>query len=332
MSSYLSQKYEFKPIYFPRIRELIRPRVFKKYVKEIQASHADIFQFTGLQFDGFLSYCLAKKARIKNICAIRGSQDEAVAVNGAVRLLARWCEKKTLTGCDACYTVSEYVASWKKVKEYSRNLKGCIYNFYDFGSDQFNSTQLKPTSIRKELGLGEDTIIIVSTGRFTEEKGFKTILNIILTGGEWENVCFVLVGDGNYKEEFETILSNSNYGQFVRLLGYRSDVSAILDSSDIFLSCTMHETFGNSILEGSYHGLPVVATNVGGIPEIIKDQETGFLIENGDTKGFIKALKILIGDSKLRMKMGDDGRQYVMNKFSEKNIGNRLDRLYQSLL
>jgi glycosyltransferase involved in cell wall biosynthesis len=327
MSSYLNQKYEFKAIYFPRMRELIKPSNFKKYVQEIKDSNADIFQFTGLQFDGFLSYCLAKRAKVKNICAIRGSQDEAVYVNPVLRFFGRFCEKRTLKGCDGCYAVSEYVASWPKVKKYAHNLFGSIYNFFDFGNRSEECSD-----IRSELGVDSNKVVVVSTGRVTVEKGLKTVRDIILCGEKWNNVCFVIVGDGNYKDEFERDIKENGMEDKVRFLGYRKDVSSILEASDIFLSCTMHETFGNSILEGSYHGLPVVATNVGGVPEIIDDKKTGFLVENGNTDGFVKALKTLVADKELCKKMGDDGRQYVVNKFSEKNIGEKLDKLYQSFL
>ncbi len=327
MSSYLNEKYEFKAIYLPRMRELLKPRTFKKYVQEIKDSKADIFQFTGLQFDGFLSYCLAKKAKVTNICAIRGSQDEAVFVKPFLRFFGRICEKRTLKGCDYCYAVSEYVASWPKVKKYAHNLFGYIYNFFDFGNISNESS-----TIRSELGIDQNATIVVSTGRFIIEKGFKTIRDIILCGEQWNDVCFVLVGDGNYKSEFENEINKNGMADKVKLLGYRKDVSAILDASDIYLSCTMHETFGNSILEGSYHGLPLVATNVGGVPEIVDDKKTGFLVENGDVNGFVKALKILVEDKELREKMGHDGCQYVTTKFSEKNIGEKLDALYQSVL
>lgn len=330
MESGLKEKYNFVPLYIPRSREALKPAVFRSLVEEIKAAQADIFQFTGLQLDGYISYRLGNAAGVTTICAIRGSTDEAVTVNPILRRITDYCEKRTLRGADACYAVSEYVASWEKTKKYANNLFGYIYNFYDFKSKLEARDDRK--RIRQELCLKSDDVVIVSTGRITLEKGFGTIKDIILNGKPWGKTKFVIVGDGNYKNQFEKEIQDKGLCNYVLFLGYRSDVDSILNASDIYLSCTWHETFGNSIIEGSYHKLPVIASCVGGVPEIVEDGLSGYLVDYKDIETFIEKIKMLVDDASLRGSMGENGLKYVMDKFDPQSIEARLDGLYQSVL
>lgn len=330
MESSLKEKYNFVPLYIPRSREAVKPSVFRSLVEEIKTAQADIFQFTGLQLDGYVSYRIGKAANVTTICAIRGSTDEAVIVNPFIRRITNLCEKRTLKGADACYAVSQYVSEWKKTKEYANNLFGYIYNFYDFKSG--HNAGVDRIRIREELGISSDDIVVVSTGRIILEKGYGTVKDILLAGKPWGNVKFLIVGEGNYKKEFEETVQLNGLQEAVFFLGYRNDVDSILNASDIYLSCTWHETFGNSIIEGSYHRLPVVASRVGGVPEIVADGETGYLVDFKDVESFLHKLKMLAADDSLRIRMGEKGLSYVTEKFDPQRIEAKLDELYQSVL
>ena len=177
-----------------------------------------------------------------------------------------------------------------------------------------------------------DDIVVVSTGRITIEKGFGTVKDIVLLGAPWKKIKFLIVGNGNYKEEFEKTIALNGLDKSVLFLGYRTDVSRILNASDIYVSCTWHETFGNSIIEGSYHKLPVVASHVGGIPEIVIDGLTGYLVDYKDTNMFVEKIKMLADNAHLRKTLGENGFSYVTKKFDTQKIEARLDELYESVL
>ncbi len=332
MHSCLTNSYDFIPIYFPRLRKLLNPAVFISMIKTVRKADVDVFQFSGLQLEGFFICLIGKLARAKTICAIRGSTDEAVYVGKMMRNVTDLCEKWTLRHCDVCYGVSDYVTSWDKVKKESKHIFGTIYNFFDFSNNNSEIKAVNRERIRNELGISKDMIIVISTGRIIEEKGYSTIASIITEGNEWGDVVFLIVGDGNYLNTLRQQLNDEIDRKKVILTGYRSDVSELLDASDIFLSCTWHETFGNSILEGSYHYLPVIASRVGGVPEIVCDNKTGFLVDKDNTNGFITCLKYLINDSNLRKNIGLQGYNYVTKKFDPKYIEQRFDLLYQSVI
>ena len=117
----------------------------------------------------------------------------------------------------------------------------------------------------------------------------------------------------------------------VKFLGYRSDISNILVSSDIFITCSKHETFGMSLLEAGFYGLPAIATDIGGMKEIV-GENCGFLIKEGDVKGFSNALLYLINNEKERKMMGLSLEIYVKNKFSHTAILNKLNSLYLKVI
>lgn len=329
MESGLSKEYEFIPMYFPRIREMIRPKNFKHFVNEIKRQNADIFQFTGLQIEGYIYLLIAKKAGVKSICAIRGSTREAVNVGKIHRIVADFCESQTLKKSDLCYAVSEYVATWEIVKKHASNLYGFIYNFFDYG----HAPKTRDSeSIRKKLNIPSNAVVVISTGRIILEKGFGTLRDIIKCGNRWDNIYFLIVGDGNFRKEMENDLKSTSLADRVLFLGYRNDVSDLLDESDIYLSCTWHETFGNSIIEGSFHGLPVIASNVGGVPEIVADGKSGFLVDKENIKGFIDKLSLLSSNPDLRNKMGVYGKEYVERKFDRASIEQKLNNMYKTML
>ena len=95
--------------------------------------------------------------------------------------------------------------------------------------------------------------------------------------------------------------------------------------------CSKHETLCISVLEAAMHSLPIIATNTGGIPEIV-GKESGFLIENGNVDGFSKAIQILADNKDLRKCMGKQLHQRVLKKFDRQNILSQLDILYQQIL
>ena len=118
----------------------------------------------------------------------------------------------------------------------------------------------------------------------------------------------------------------------VFVLGYRKDVGRILRDCDIFITCTKHETLCNSLIEASFCSLPAVATDVGGIPEVIRQNTTGYLVPSHNIEESTEYLRCLIDDADLRKKMGAEARKHVTSKFSIKRIENQIDTLYKEVL
>jgi len=155
------------------------------------------------------------------------------------------------------------------------------------------------------------------------------MLKIIIAFKFDNNIKFIIVGDGNYLKEMEGAKKRLSLNNLI-LTGHLNNVISILKISNIFMLCSKHETLCNSIIEAGEIGLPVIATNIGGIPELIGDGK-GILFEVGDIKFAIKALKILIENKKLRIEYGNKLKEHIRKKFNERDNIKKLQKIYEIL-
>jgi len=332
IESPLRDHYKFSSIYIPRLRNMIKPYVFLSLVHKIRKANPKIIHLYGLQIDGFIMMLLAIIAFRKRprVLVIRGSSKEAIDFNKikkwGVGLLEAWTVKHSTI----LYGVSNYVLSWKVVKRYSTECFGRIFNY----SSLYNMPFLTKSKeeLRVEFRIPLDAIVIISTGRITIEKGFKNLMKVI-TNNDWSpNVFFMIVGDGEYLLEFKKSIFLSKMHNRVLFTGYSNDINRLLGISDIFVICTKHETLCNSIIEAGTFGLPVVATNVGGIPEIIEDAVDGFLYNVNDDLKCAEKLKELILNEKLRKSMSKNILNNVNEKVNEMKISVQLDQVYHNAM
>jgi len=174
-----------------------------------------------------------------------------------------------------------------------------------------------------------DGVRIVMIGRLADGKGFHDLLEAIeRVSGE---VSVYLVGDGPERDSIERAIDSRGLTETVTLLGYRSDIPAILAAADVFVLPSYREGTPRVITEAMASGLPVVATDIAGIPEQVADGESGYLIQPGDVSALAERLEALIGSEHRRVEFGRVGRERV-TRFSESQMLSDLDAVYQSLL
>lgn len=145
-------------------------------------------------------------------------------------------------------------------------------------------------------------------------------------------VEFLLVGDGPLRAELERMAGSLGLGRRVRFLGERHDIPAFLASIDISVLPSSSESLSNTILESMAAGVPVIATNVGGNPELVRHGETGLLFPPGNEDKFVEALEHLLTRPELRTEYGLRARELVQNDFSLGRIRDRHMQLYAELL
>ena len=176
-------------------------------------------------------------------------------------------------------------------------------------------------NLRERLGL-EKAIVVTSACRLIYAKGVQDlILAYPRIKREIPAARILIVGSGEYETELKT-LARTIDEEGIRFLGGKSaqEVAQILSITDIAVSTSYSEGLSASVLEASAMGLPVVATNVGGTPEIIQDQETGMLFEPGDV-GALAAIICQVAKNKdLAKKLGDAARQATAEKFNWDHI------------
>ena len=171
--------------------------------------------------------------------------------------------------------------------------------------------------------------IILSVGRLTEAKDHKNLLNSckILYKNNLNYKC-LLVGDGELKHELENMTLELGLNDKVFFLGNRTDVSNILNNASVFVLHSQREGLPVALLEAMASGLPVVATNVGGVPEIIKNGTNGIIIEPNHPEGLADAIQKIFSDKKFAISLGENARKTINNFFSLDSTAKKYSELY----
>jgi glycosyltransferase involved in cell wall biosynthesis len=172
---------------------------------------------------------------------------------------------------------------------------------------------------------------IVSVGRLRAPKDFVTFVRAL---AELEKGSFraVIVGDGPDRGVVEHELRRLHLEGTVHLAGERGNVLELLAASDIFVLSSRSEGLPISILEAMAAGLPVIASQVGGIPELVEDGETGILVPRSNPGALAEALQLLLADEVLRKRLGSSGRVRADSRFGVDAFRSRHVELYTDLL
>jgi len=192
---------------------------------------------------------------------------------------------------------------------------------------------LSRKGLRKELGLKEGDKIVMHIGNFSPEKNHIFLLDVFSKIKlEQSDVKLVCVGNGVLYEEIKREIKAKDLEDTVYLLGFRKDIPELLSEADCFVLASKVEGVPGVILEAAAQRKPAVATNVGGVFEVLRDAETGFMINNFDKEQFIEKLLSIMNDSSLRKKMGDKAFELVQENFNPVKNALRFESLYKQLI
>lgn len=199
--------------------------------------------------------------------------------------------------------------------------------------DRFSMrAQKQAAAWRRQFDIPADHVVIGSVGRLVEVKQYhlliKALAGLIRRGMP---VSGVLIGDGPLRSALQAQVQRLGIADRLHFLGSRDDVPDVLPMLDIFTLCSRSEGMSNTILEAMAAGLPVVATAVGGTPEMVCDGETGCLVPPQDPQRLEAALLQLLGDAERRQRMGRRGRCRAETKFSLPAMVNEYEQLYEHL-
>lgn len=222
---------------------------------------------------------------------------------------------------DRILAVSERVRRFFSVRGKLSDKVVTIYNGID--TNVFDPGNVD-SGVRAELGIKKDTIVIGSVSVLEKDKGQRYLIEAIskMVSEGIDNVVCVVCGYGPEEDNLKKLVIASGLQERVLFPGFRKDINRIFKILDIaVLTSLTIESFSLVAVESMAMRVPVIGTNVGALPEVVDNGKTGILIPPGNVDALCGAIKYLIENPEIRYKMGKEGRQRVLERFTvEKNV------------
>jgi glycosyltransferase involved in cell wall biosynthesis len=187
-------------------------------------------------------------------------------------------------------------------------------------------------AIRAELGIPAEAPVIGTVGSLRPQKALQHLIECArLLVGSFPELRVVVVGEGEEEARIRALIEQRELQRTVLLLGHRTDVPDVLAALDVAVTVSDWEGSPLAVMEYMAAGRPVVATRVGGIPDLVTDDVHGLLAERGDVAGLAHAIAQLLRDPKRRAEMGDLGRRRQRDEFDIDRLVGRIELLYEEL-
>jgi len=183
-------------------------------------------------------------------------------------------------------------------------------------------------TLRQELGLGDKDVLIGTVMRLALPKQPLLFLELAARFGGEIPARFVIIGDGPLRKECEKYIADHGLKGKVFMLGAREDAARLVAGFDIFTLFSGHEGLPLTVIEAMLAGVPVVASNVGGVGELVDDGVSGFLVNGLDLDSAFLTVKKLLEDKGLRRRMGCAGREKALSEFTVDRMLSRYEQLY----
>jgi L-malate glycosyltransferase len=206
-----------------------------------------------------------------------------------------------------------------------------IYN--GINCDAFGNHCKERAEVRREIQLGANDLVIILVARLDYLKDHATAVRTLKhVVAQRPDARLLLIGEGPEREKIEHEVQECDLAGNVRFLGLRKDVARLLAAADVFLLTSISEGIPVTVLEAMSAGLPVVATRVGGVPEVLEEGETGLMAPAGDAPQLADCVLRLATDPVLRARLARQGRQRAEVQFSQSRMHSGYLQLYQEML
>ncbi|MCX7716395.1 MAG: glycosyltransferase family 4 protein [Endomicrobia bacterium] len=210
--------------------------------------------------------------------------------------------------------------------------KDKIKVIYNAIPDTRIQTDLKQVEKLKEIFCKENKKIIISIGNLYPTKGFDELIEVVnILKYKNAEILVLIVGEGKERKRLENMITKYKLWNNVKLLGRREDVAELLTISHCFVLLSYEEPFGVAFIEALACGKPVVGYNIGGVPEIIKNNEVGFLVAPHDVQNVANKIWILLTDEEVYKKMSVAAKEYFRERFSFEKMVQEIENVYFDL-
>lgn len=204
-----------------------------------------------------------------------------------------------------------------------------------FGID-FNQFRARQTRHDKTITVGTIKTLVANYGIDILIRGFSQCKNkLAQTSPDLAaRIRLRIVGDGADRTKLQRLAEDLGIADVTEFVGYvsHSTVPSELGKLDLFVAVSRNESFGVAVLEASASQLPVIVSDVGGLPEVVRDGETGLIVPSEDPSALAEAIERLVVDEQLRVSMGIKGREFVQREYEWDENVSRMEKVYQQAL
>jgi glycosyltransferase involved in cell wall biosynthesis len=241
----------------------------------------------------------------------------------------RWLTRTTVRWAD------KVVFNSRQVVEYARQHEGILEEqvvvIPNGVEDLFARSGALRSSYRQQLGLQPETILLGSVGRLYPQKNVSLLLHACANLSTLRPWMVLVLGDGPERQRLLSLAHELRLADRLIWLGARDDVEGWLAAMDIFVHTANFEGMPNAVMEAMAMRLPVVATNVDGLRDLIEEDASGCLLSPGDINGFAERIGELIENPDLARRLGEKGHDDVLERFGMTRMIRAYDHLFHSL-
>lgn len=199
--------------------------------------------------------------------------------------------------------------------------------------DEYTQENIDKFKIRESFNIDPDENVVGMISRLEPVKGPGYFIEAVkYVAKQFTKTKFIIAGEGSLRKRLEKQVEDTGLQSRFIFTGWREDIPEILSILDILVLPSLNEAVGMVLIEAQAMGVPVVATNIGGIPEIVKDKQTGILVPAGSYKDLAQAINYLLSDKQKRLEMVEIAKTWIKGRFKAEDMVNEISRLYQELI
>ena len=241
------------------------------------------------------------------------------------RLASHWCDKMIF--------ISQPLVQWA-LQERIAGMDKMIKIYSGIETDRFRpASQEEENKARKEWNLGKQDRVIGIVSKLWQGKGHDTLIKAFFRlHKQIKGAKLIIVGEGALEEKLRILVGEYGLQDDVIFTGFQMDVSRAISTFDVAVLPSLFEGMGRVLLEAMAMEKPVVATRVGGIPDLVEHGINGLLVPPDDDHELAEAIKKILNDKNLAEKMGKSGRKKIKNQFSSDFMTKSIEKVYKDIL
>ncbi len=319
--------YSVLPVALRECGDFVRPiRCFSNLVSTLRKGHFSLVHTNGYLADT-VGICASKLLRIPHVATCHG-----FIANDTKLSFYNWLDREALRLSNRVICVSENLKQSLVAAGVRERKIRVIPNAVNVNHDR-SKMQSKREITRRQLGAEDDELVVGYAGRLSQEKGLKILLQAFLEVLKSDAKCKLwIVGDGPLRSELQELAMAIGISDHVAFLGFQEDVLGIMAGMDAFALPSLTEGTPMALLEAMSLGLPIVASAVGEIPQIIKSGENGLLVSPGEPRQLADAIHKVHDEPSFARQLAESGRRTVEEKYSIGAWVRKIENTYLDLL